>query len=380
MAITIKDSAGNAPSFKQWESGRTLVISGLDTQPTLRFANRMEDRALPVPATASSDTWVCNVPNLMLQTDGPLAVSVVTGTTEVREVMSAVYLVAPRVKPLDYTYTDNIGYINWVAKSAEVNALITEIQAKLANGDFVGATGPRGLTGAKGDKGDTGEKGEKGDRGEKGAKGDPGEKGDKGDKGDTGSQGAQGPRGLPGPRGPQGEQGIQGPQGEQGPQGPAGHNGTGVPTGGTEDQILAKASDVDGVFKWTDRPATVFGDPGTPYGATEVIETDTSGGVPISTLVGYSFPKSVMGLSKAQKRDYVVGAYPHNPTFNTGLADVVALFYIKSIDSTNVICDIYPAKFHYSTGIPNPPTSAGQYALKCTVSGSTKTYSWQALT
>ncbi|MBP5720417.1 MAG: collagen-like protein [Bacteroidales bacterium] len=226
MAIAIKDSAGNAPEFKQWESGRVLVITGLEDQPTLRFANLAVDHSLPVPATAGdNDDWIVPVPNYLLQFAGPLVVSVMAGTGEIMEVAAVKYIVKPRMKPLDYTYEDNVGYIDWKYKASLVDALITEIQAKLANGEFIGAQGPRGLTGAKGDKGDAGDKGEKGDTGPQGAKGAKGDTGDKGDKGDAGSTGPQGPRGLPGPQGPQGEQGIQGPLGPQGPQGATGPQG-----------------------------------------------------------------------------------------------------------------------------------------------------------
>ena len=63
-------------------------------------------------------------------------------------------------------------------------------------------------------------------------------------KGDTGATGPQGPQGE------QGIQGIQGPQGEQGIQGPAGQNGVGVVSGGTQGQVLAKASGTDYDTEW----------------------------------------------------------------------------------------------------------------------------------
>ena len=71
--------------------------------------------------------------------------------------------------------------------------------------------------------------------------------------------GPAGPTGETGPQGPQGEQGIQGvqgPQGVQGIQGPAGADGTdgtdgvGVPPGGTDGQVLAKASEDDYDTEW----------------------------------------------------------------------------------------------------------------------------------
>lgn len=48
---------------------------------------------------------------------------------------------------------------------------------------------------------------------------------------------------------------LQGPQGVQGPQGPAGEDGVGVPSGGTEGQVLSKASGTDYDTVWEDPPA-----------------------------------------------------------------------------------------------------------------------------
>lgn len=147
MAIAIKDSAGNAPEFKQWESGRVLVITGLEDQPTLRFANLAVDHSLPVPATAGdNDDWIIPVPNYLLQFAGPLVISVMVGSDEVQEVAAVKYIVKPRMKPLDYTYEDNVGYINWKNKASLVDALIAEIQAKLASGDFDGPRGDPGFS------------------------------------------------------------------------------------------------------------------------------------------------------------------------------------------------------------------------------------------
>ena len=79
---------------------------------------------------------------------------------------------------------------NTAANNAQTVA--DTVQAKLDNGDFVGAQGP------KGDKGATGDKGEKGDTGAQGEKGDKGDTGPQGERGPKGDQGAQGPQGAPG--------------------------------------------------------------------------------------------------------------------------------------------------------------------------------------
>lgn len=78
--------------------------------------------------------------------------------------------------------------------------LVKSVEAKLKNGDFVGAQGPQGP------KGDTGAKGEPGAQGEKG------EKGEKGDTGATGPQGEKGSDGADGAPGQDGKDGLDAPQ------------------------------------------------------------------------------------------------------------------------------------------------------------------------
>ena len=85
--------------------------------------------------------------------------------------------------------------------------IANDVQKKLDNGEFVGATGPQG------------EKGEPGAQGPRGEKGDTGERGPQGETGATGPQGPQGETGAIGPQGPRGETGATGPQGPKGKDG-----------------------------------------------------------------------------------------------------------------------------------------------------------------
>lgn len=73
-------------------------------------------------------------------------------------------------------------------------------------------------------------------------------------QGIQGPQGETGPTGPMGPQGPQGEQGLTGPLGPQGLPGQDGAPGIGVPNGGSEGQLLAKASNDDGDVEWQDPP------------------------------------------------------------------------------------------------------------------------------
>lgn len=81
--------------------------------------------------------------------------------------------------------------------------LVRSVEAKLENGDFVGAQGPQGPQGPIG---------ETGPKGEPGAQGEKGEKGDKGDTGATGPQGAPGADGADGAPGKDGRDGLDAPQ------------------------------------------------------------------------------------------------------------------------------------------------------------------------
>ena len=127
--ITITDLRGDKPRFAQWDVDRALLISGTEVQPSLRFANDKLTRALVVVAEEHEDGWLCKVPNFMLQFCGPMAVSVFEQTEdEGREIYAVCYPVQPRMKPQDYTYEENIGYVNWVTKSQEAEELLEQMR------------------------------------------------------------------------------------------------------------------------------------------------------------------------------------------------------------------------------------------------------------
>nr|DAP24140.1 MAG TPA: nucleoid-associated protein [Caudoviricetes sp.] len=81
--------------------------------------------------------------------------------------------------------------------------LVKSVEAKLENGDFVGAQGPQGPQGPIG---------ETGPQGIPGAQGEKGEKGEKGDTGATGPQGVPGADGADGSPGKDGRDGLDAPQ------------------------------------------------------------------------------------------------------------------------------------------------------------------------
>lgn len=126
---------------------------------------------------------------------------------------------------------------------ASASSLKKEIEDKLANGEFVGETGPQGP------KGDTGEQGPKGDTGARGPQGEHGPRGEQGPQGIQGKTGPEGPQGPKGDTGAQGPKGDTGATGQQGPQGQKGDTGAQGPKGDTG---AAGYTPVRGVDYWTE--------------------------------------------------------------------------------------------------------------------------------
>lgn len=156
--VRITDAGGGKPSFTQWDVDRVVIVSGVTSQPMLHFANAELKRAIVVPTeetSTGSGKWKADVPNFILQFPLPIVISVFLQPEggEGQTVATVPFGVRAKPKPQDYTYEENIGYINWVDKSEEVQALIDDIQGKLDRGEL------------KGDKGDTGAQGPAGPSG-----------------------------------------------------------------------------------------------------------------------------------------------------------------------------------------------------------------------
>lgn len=254
--IRLTETDGKRLTLTQWDVDRHVLVTGLPTGITaeLHFSLRKPDgrpvftQALVVVCEASGDGYIGEIPNTLLQFAGVLEVAVFDGSATRERFRLPV---KPRQKPQDYHYEDNIGYINWVDKAAQVNAILgnMETYAGILQGyaesadqialEAAEAAAPQitlteaanGVTVTVADKDgnvlqsatvENGEQGPEGPRGLTGARGEPGEKGDTGERGDPGPEGPPGPRGLPGPIGPPGQRGETGSNGKQGPVGPRG--------------------------------------------------------------------------------------------------------------------------------------------------------------
>lgn len=257
MNIRITDIDGLKPSFTQWDVDRVLYVEGCDTKPMLHFWNDTLTRAIVVEPEAAGSRWVCRVPNFLLQHFMPIAVSVFIQPDEEDEgktVARFVLQVRPKAKPQDYTYEENIGYVNWVEKSEEAQYLLDNIddlrqeiqsaaatatsasEAAVAAAEDIDETVAAALQAAK-DSGDfDGADGQDGQDGAPGPKGDAGEDGVSprfsstsitgghmitiqdayGDYTFDVMDGSPGPQGETGPQGPKGDTGAKGDKGDDG--------------------------------------------------------------------------------------------------------------------------------------------------------------------
>lgn len=242
--IRLTETDGKRLTLTQWDVDRQVLVAGLPTGITaeLHFSLRKPDgrpvftQALVVVCEASGDGYVGEIPNTLLQFAGVLEVAVFDGSATRERFRLPV---KPRQKPQDYNYEDNIGYINWVDKAAQVNAILgnMETYAGILQGyadhadqialEAAEAAAPQiSLTQAT--NGVTVTVSDKGGNVLQSATVQDGE---------PGPEGPAGPRGLTGPIGPQGQRGETGSPGEQGPAGPRGL--TGAPGVSPEVQVTA---------------------------------------------------------------------------------------------------------------------------------------------
>ena len=145
-----------------------------------------------------------------------------------------------------------------LAKSSDDDYMTEWVDAQSGPAGPQGEPGPRGLQGPQGDPGTPGAAGAQGPRGMQGPQGNPGQDGQDGTDGAPGQRGPAGQDGSTGPRGPAGAAGRDGTDGAVGPEGPAGPQGPAadadrlMPVGGTDGQVLTKASGTDYDAQWED--------------------------------------------------------------------------------------------------------------------------------
>lgn len=130
-------------TLTQWDVNRQVVVQGAPDGFRAHFWNDCTDRALVVPPNPG--TVICHLPNILLQRAMPISVAIFAqgagdgaeGKTEA----AACFRVTEKLKPQDYDYTENIGYIDWTAKAQEVQAIMDDLHRRAESGEFNGQDG-----------------------------------------------------------------------------------------------------------------------------------------------------------------------------------------------------------------------------------------------
>lgn len=134
LTVTCYDKQGNTlGELYQWDTNVTIQIGGADTTsaPNFHFCQNGQQYAYVVPSTVSGTYLQASIPNIVLQNHYPIIVYLyyTDGDGEGRSKYSVALHVVPRLKPQDYTYEENIGYINWLDKMTEVDEWYADIKS-----------------------------------------------------------------------------------------------------------------------------------------------------------------------------------------------------------------------------------------------------------
>lgn len=134
LTVTCYDKDSNElDELCQWDTDVTIKVGGADTSsaPNFHFCQNGQQYAYVVPSTVSGSYLTATVPNIVLQSRYPIIVYLyyTDGDGEGRSKYSVVLHLVPRLKPQDYTYEENIGYINWLDKMTEVNEWYSSLRS-----------------------------------------------------------------------------------------------------------------------------------------------------------------------------------------------------------------------------------------------------------
>lgn len=140
--IELYDYNGNAlDRLYQWDCNITIKINGAPTTPlpVCHFADKEKCIAYVVPCETDGDKLVTKVPNIILQQPTFIAAYVVYSQpigddrNESRTKFDFRIPVFPRAMPEEYTYTENIDYVNWVELSEQAQELINQAAQAIAD-------------------------------------------------------------------------------------------------------------------------------------------------------------------------------------------------------------------------------------------------------
>lgn len=136
MKIICYDSDGiPLEKLTQWDMGQTIAITGIPTDetPAFHFANANSEMALVVSSSVHDGSLVANIPNILLQESLPILVYVYyrKNKESAKTKYTAMIKVTPRKKPADYSFKENIEYIDWTYINAEARKLIKDMTTQI---------------------------------------------------------------------------------------------------------------------------------------------------------------------------------------------------------------------------------------------------------
>lgn len=131
--IVCYDSMGELlRTMFQWDTNQTITIKGAEVPPypVFHFANRFSKEALVVtPEETGGTDLTVKVPNILLQSAETIFAYLYYETdNDAYKTKHVIQIpVAPRAKPSDYEYSDNIDYISVAAISTRLNEIIHQM-------------------------------------------------------------------------------------------------------------------------------------------------------------------------------------------------------------------------------------------------------------
>lgn len=119
----------------QWDTGIEFSFY-LDSIASVSVAMEYKtmDHAIVVPCTKGTDegTWICKVPDIMLQASGVLKMFFTDVTNGSRVVDTAEVAVKERRRPVDYMPADSQDYINLISYVTQASALIGQLRSEIS--------------------------------------------------------------------------------------------------------------------------------------------------------------------------------------------------------------------------------------------------------
>ena len=127
--VTCYDSTGKLlEELCQWDINVTVQVGGADTTsaPNIHFCQKGRECAYVVPSQIKGDKLEAKIPNILLQSHYPIVAFLYykKDSGEQRSMYQVLIPIIPRDIPMEYVYTENIGYESWTQMTEEAKQII----------------------------------------------------------------------------------------------------------------------------------------------------------------------------------------------------------------------------------------------------------------